>query len=228
QTLLNNNVAGIIMSLSIESAADESFRDVIKRKVPFVMFDRVAEGAAANKVINNNFQGAYEAVSHLIQQGYQNIVHISGPQHSSIYKDRFEGYKKALADHGLSFRTELVVENVLTRDGGRNTAETLIRKRISFDGIFAAGDYAALGAMLYLKERQIKVPEDVGVAGFANEPFTELLGITSVEQYGTELGKSAARLLIEEITEKEQRQAEKKIEINPQLIIRESSNRRKL
>lgn len=226
ETLLNNNVAGVIMSLSIESTDGDSFREIIRRKVPFVMFDRVWDSPGANKVINNNFQGAYDTVRHLIEQGYRSIAHISGPQHSNIYKDRFEGYKQALADQGIPFRDELIVKGVLTQEGGRNAAAFLLDKKIPFDSIFAAGDYGALGALQYLKEQKKRIPEEIGIAGFANEPFTELVGITSVEQFGTELGKSAARLLIEEIAEKGPSPAGKKIEINPQLIIRESSKRK--
>src|SRR5690606_8701027 len=73
KTLINNNVAGIIVSLSRESKDQSSFKDIIDHKIPFVMFDRILGEVHSHQVTNNNFKGAYEVTKHLIVQGYQNI-----------------------------------------------------------------------------------------------------------------------------------------------------------
>ncbi len=98
----------------------------------------------------------------------------------------------------------------------------MIREGKQFDAILASSDFSALGAMLSLKENNLAVPEKVGVAGFANEPFTELLGLTSVEQRSTEIGRSAAGLLFEWI-DSEQTGTRKEIVIKPEIIIRNST-----
>lgn len=225
QTLLNNNVAGIIISLSRETKNPSSFADVINKKVPFVMFDRTLNETHSNQVINNNFKGAYDVTRHLIEQGYKNIAHLTGPLFVNVYAERLKGYQQALADYHIPFNEKLVVENALTKQKGYAATQELINEEIKFDAVFATGDYAALGAMTYLQEKNIKIPEEVGVAGFANEPFTELIGLTTVEQFSTEIGKSAAELLFEDIQDKSL-SINKNIEINPQLIIRKSTNKK--
>ncbi len=225
QTLLNNNVAGIIISLSRESKDESSFKDILEKKVPFVMFDRTLKEIHSNQVINNNFKGAYEVTNHLIEQGYQNIAHLTGPLYVNVYAERLKGYKQALKENNIIYNEDLVVEDALTKLKGYAATAKLINDKIKFDAIFATGDYAALGAMTFLQEKSIKIPEEVGVAGFANEPFTDLIGLTSVEQFSTEIGKSAATLLFEDI-EDQSLSRDKNIEINPQLIIRKSTNKK--
>jgi len=224
QTLLNNNVAGIIISLSRESKDETSFKDILDKKVPFVMFDRTLKEVHSNQVINNNFKGAYEVTKHLIEQGYQNIAHLTGPLYVNVYAERLKGYKQALAENNIIYNDDLVVEDALTKQKGYAATDKLLKDKVKFDAIFATGDYAALGAMICLQEKNIKIPEEVGVAGFANEPFTDLIGLTTVEQFSTEIGKSAATLLFEDIQEKSLSR-DKNIEINPQLIIRKSTNK---
>jgi LacI family transcriptional regulator len=225
QTLLNNNVAGIIMSLSRESKDNSSFHDILNKKVPFVMFDRTLTEAHSNQVINNNFKGAYDVTKHLIEQGYQKISHFTGPLYVNVYAERLKGYQHALDEYNIPYDKNLVIIDALTKQKGYAAVEKLLKDNIQFDAIFAAGDYTALGAMTCLQEKNIKIPEDVGVAGFANEPFTELIGLTSVEQFSTEIGKTAATLLFEDIQEKSLSR-DKNIEINPQLITRKSTNKK--
>ncbi|MRX46575.1 LacI family DNA-binding transcriptional regulator [Pedobacter puniceum] len=225
KTLLSNNVAGIIMSISKETQTQDSFQEILNNKIPFVMFDRALNNLVSNQVVNDNFKGAYEVTAHLIKQGYQKIIHFSGPLYINIYQDRLEGYKKALEDYKIAFNPNFVIENTLTKDKGIAAVEQLLKQKIDFDAIFASGDYSALGAILCLRQHEILVPEQVGVAGFANEPFTELLDITSVEQFSTDMGKSAASLLLDKIQHKDTSDQHQNIEILPQLIIRKSTQK---
>jgi len=223
RTLLTNNVAGIIMSISKETGSPGLHREIIKRKIPFVMFDRVFRELETNMVLNDNYYGAYAVTEHMIEQGYRNIVHFAGPLTINIYRDRMEGYKKAMEERQLSVFPERIIENVITKDMGYESTGKLYDSDIEFDGIFAASDFSALGALLYLQSRGIKVPGGVGVAGYANEPFTELVQLTTVEQHSTEIGRSAARLLFEEIDEGGIKEMSKEVIIKPELIIRKST-----
>jgi LacI family transcriptional regulator len=227
RTLLSNNVAGIIMSLSKETEVPGFHREITSRNIPFVMFDRVFTDLETNRVRNDNFQGAYEVTNHLIQQGYRKIIHFAGPPGINIYRERMEGYRKALADHGLPAHGDQVKQNVITKEAGLQETRLLLDRAMEVDAIFAASDFSALGAMLCLQERQVSVPGEIGVAGFANEPFTELVKLTTVEQHSSEIGKSAARLLFEGIEQGKDGNRKKELIIKPELIIRNSTLKNK-
>lgn len=227
RTLLTNNVAGILMSHSKKTEKPGFHKEILERKLPFVMFDRVFHEMEINKVINDNFHGAFLVTQHMIDQGYRNIVHFAGPLTTSIYKERTEGYKKAMQDNGLEVLPENIIEYVITKESGYDATSKMIESNRSFDAIFAASDFSALGSILRLKESNIEVPGQVGVAGYANEPFTELVHLTTVDQHSTELGKSAARLLFEDIDAGSAKQMKKEVVIKTELIIRESTNKSK-
>lgn len=227
QTLLSNNIAGVIMSISRETRNEKSFKPLLDREIPLVMFDRTLKDLKCNQVVNNNFLGAYELTSHLIQQGYSKIAHFTGSLYLNVYQDRLNGYKQALKDHHIKINEDLIIKEALTKDRGYEATKSLITQHLLFDAIFAASDYSALGSMLYLQEQEIEIPNKIGIAGFANEPFTELIGLTTVEQYSTEIGASAARILLEEITSKDETLSKNQhIEIKPKLIIRKSTNKK--
>lgn len=224
QTLLSNNIAGIIMSVSRETNNDSAIKEVEDREIPLVMFDRTILDKEYSEVVNDNFQGAYNAVSHLIQQGYQRIVHFSGPLFIKSYRERFEAYRQALSDHNLEYDERLLAEDVLTRDKGWECVKNLKKNDVKFDAIFSASDYSALGAMLCLQEEDVAIPQEVGVCGFANELFAELIGLTSVEQHSVEIGKSAAELLLKKIHAEHPKT--ENIKIKTELIKRKSTNKK--
>jgi LacI family transcriptional regulator len=225
QTLVNNRVDGIIMSIAVGTRSATHVKTAIDCGVPVVQFDRVNTQLETDKVLNDNFYGAYEATSHLIGQGYTYIVHAAGPLHNNVYSDRCEGFKKALLDAGLPFLPEQVIDTGLTRSDG----EALARKLVSFkqlpQALFSASDYTALGTFTEFRRMGISIPGDIAIAGFANEPFTEFIepSMTTLEQFGTEMGRSAARLLIERIENGGFVEVPRTITIKPQLIVRAST-----
>jgi LacI family transcriptional regulator len=104
--------------------------------------------------------------------------------------------------------------------------KSILMKKPGIDTIFAASDLSALGALLVLKDLKIKVPEQIGVAGYVNEPFSEFIepSLTSTEQFGEDIGKTSARLIIEEMNG-EIADEKKNISIPPKLIVRNSTLR---
>ena len=226
KTLLQNRVNGIIISISAETRDAEHFKEVVKAGIPLVQFDRSLEHFPGSQVINDDFQGGYQATKHLIDQGYRNIAHFSGPLFVSLYEKRYAGYRKALEDHGMIPDKQLLFEGVITREKGMAAMEKILKGDNVPDAIFAAGDYAALGALLVAKEKGINVPAELGVAGYVNEPFTEWLdpSLTTTEQFGAEQGRQAAQVLLEQIRTEKTLPA-KKLLIPPKLIIRNSSRK---
>ncbi len=222
RTLISNRVAGILMSLSRETLRADTHLEILRRKIPFVMFDRVFNDLEINRVLNDNFSAARQLTEHLIGQGYRKLVYFGGPPELNIYRDRLDGFRKAVRQHARDGITGMVIDQVITKERGREETDRLIRDAVPFDAIFAASDYSALGALLSLRDHEIDVPGRVGVAGFANEPFTELLELTTVDQQSSELGMSAARLLFDGI-DSGKPGAGKEIVIRPEIIIRKST-----
>lgn len=225
QTLISNKADGIIMSIAIGTENGQHIENAIKQGVPVVLFDRVFPGLPVDQVVNDNYAGAYEATRHLLDQGYRNIVHFAGPLHLNVYNDRYKGYAQALQETGIQVDNSMVFENVLTRKGGEEVVETMLATKTLPDAIFSASDFSALGALLVLKKHGVHVPESIGICGFANEPFTELTepGLTSLEQFSEEIGKSAARMLIERISGSRSTDLNSVVSFKPRLMVRDST-----
>lgn len=225
QTLINNRVDGIIMSVSANTSDSSHIQIILDEGIHLVQFDRVSKGLSVNKVVNDNEAGAYDVTKHLIGRGYKRIIHFAGPLQLNVYQDRYQGYLKAMAEFGLQVTDDMIFENVLTRDKGASIIESLIVDRNLPNAVFSASDFSALGAMLAVKKNGIRVPDDIAIAGFANEPFTELTepGLTSLEQFSEKMGQHAATMLIEDIKQDDQNREPVEVKIAPELIVRGSS-----
>jgi LacI family transcriptional regulator len=108
ELLINKRVDGIIMSLSNESNDDEHLKEIIRRKIPFVQFDKISKLIPSSKVIINDQNAATEAVQHLIDNGCKKIAHIRGPVNPQNAIDRFIGYKRALEKNDIPFDPSLI------------------------------------------------------------------------------------------------------------------------
>lgn len=200
KVLLNNRVAGIIISHAMESESSEVLDLAVADRVPFVQFDRVFKGVSGPVIINDNFSGAYMAVKHLMKSGYRRIAHFTGSLKVNIYQERYKGYMYAMEEASLP-TDDMVFKGAITRDTAYEVALNIIRQK-RIDAIFCAGDYSALGVINALNDSGLRVGGDIGVAGFANEPFAALIspGLTSVEQNAYDMGHRAARALIRSIS----------------------------
>jgi LacI family transcriptional regulator len=225
QTLVHNRVDGIIISIAVTTRSAGHLQDVLDQKIPLVQFDRVCTKPETDMVLNDNFTGAYEVTKHLISQGLTNLVHLAGPLHNKVYADRCEGFKKALEETGLPLLPQTIVGVGLTRTDGEAFARQIMENGHRPQALISASDYSALGAFIELKKNGIRIPHDIAVAGFANEPFTEFIepAMTTLEQYGIEMGRSAAKLLIERLDSSHTISVPRTIVIKPKLIIRAST-----
>ena len=226
-TLLNAQVAGILVSLARTTTDAHHFDKVRKRGIPLVFFDRALDGADINAVVLNDREGGYLSTKHLLEQGCRRVAHFAGLQHLSIYKNRRQGYLDALREAGIAPDENLIVPSSLTvAEGAESMARLLALPGGPPDGVFAAGDSSALGALQELKRRGLRVPQDVALAGFSNEGFTAITEpmITSVDQRCEEMGQAAVRLFLELFrAEAGQTFVARQVMLQPQLFIRESS-----
>ncbi len=225
-SLLNAQVDGILMSVSNAKAdSDASFNALLKKNVPLIFFDRKKEIKGISSVTIDDFKGAYDATKHLIDQGYRRIAHLSNDRSLLIFKNRYLGYKQAILDSGLEFDESLVIETHSKVLEGRKTMKKLLDLENRPDAIFSASDFTALGAIQEIKAHGLKIPEDISVVGFSNEPFTRFmeLSITSVDQSPIEMGRLAAQVFLEEVNNDKRIKSEKQVVLTPELIIRKSS-----
>jgi len=229
-TLLNAQVDGIFMSISNSMLEDSVIQRVIDKNVPLIFFDRKRDVPGVSSVTIDDFKGGYQATEHLIEQGCRNIVQLSGDRSLEIYQDRLEGYKKALKDHGLKFKEDLVLNCVSSIESGESAVKELLKSNIPFDAIFSSSDFVAVGAIRELKKMGYKIPEDVSVIGFSNEPFTKFmeLSVSSVDQAPLEMGKNVARVFLEQVLDANNLKIEKKVVLTPELMIRMSSTKNKM
>jgi len=228
--MLEAQVDGIIASIAMETDTVDHYQKIIDRGIPLILFDRFDESLDANIVALDDFQGAYRAVEHLIDQGCKRIVHFAGYQHLSIYKERLRGYKEALSEHDIPFHKDLVFECDMKLETGRELAEKILAMPELPDAIFSASDNTAMGAMQILKEHDIRIPEQVAIVGFSNEAFTSFVepAMTTVEQHSSKMGQFSAKMFLDQMkNDADQDLIPRKTVIAPELIIRASSLKKK-
>lgn len=229
EALLNARVDGIIASYAKETKDFDHFLKVKEKGIPVILFDRSNDDLEVSQVVIDDFLGAYKATEHLIQQGCKRIAHFTSILRISIFKERLRGYKEALLAHGYAYDESLVIESNLQLEDGRNSMLKLLSLAQPPDGIFSSSAYGVMGALQVLKEKGIKVPEDVALIGFTNEPFTSFSepALSTVDQHNLRMGNAAAEIFLEEITDEEKKFIPQKIVLKPELIIRQSSLRKK-
>lgn len=227
KSLLNAQVDGILMSISNAKLDSPALNNLAEKQVPLVYFDRKKDVSGISSVTVDDFYGAYEATKHLIEQGCKRIAHLSNDRSLEIFKNRYLGYKQALLDHNIEVDESLVIETHSKVDEGRKTTKLFLKMASPPDAIFSSSDFTALGAIQEIKAQGLRIPEDISVVGFSNEPFTRFmeLSITSVDQSPQEMGRIAAQVFLEEVGGNNMK-IEKKVVLEPKLIIRKSSLKR--
>jgi DNA-binding LacI/PurR family transcriptional regulator len=224
--LLDSLVDGFIISVSSETKVFDHFKKILDKKMPVVVFDRVTPFLQAPGVRIDNEDGGFQATEHLIEQGYKRIAILAGPKNLQISNQRMEGYLKSLKKHKIKPDKELIIYCDFNQDYAYLATKELLSMKKRPDAIFTISDRMAIGAMLAIKEKGLKMPHDIGLVGFNNEPVTSLVtpGISSVDQPAFELGKIAAKLFIEKMhRDTDMSQVEEVLK--PKLIVRESSLR---
>lgn len=197
--LTSRGVDGIIYCMSSDSdekTAKESYALLKKYNVPYIEIDSDYAGGAKHNVFFDNEKGGYLAARHLIENGHRRIACITGPNGPRYRSGRIEGYRKALAEAGIPYDPELLVEGDYTMESGIRAVDQLCGK--DFTGLFAFNDMMAFGAFKAFRERGIYVPKDISLVGYDDVPLCELLEVplTSVKQPIYEMGITAARNMI--------------------------------
>ncbi|WP_435415074.1 LacI family DNA-binding transcriptional regulator [Polaribacter aestuariivivens] len=226
--LLFTQVDGIIASMANETVDLSAYEKVKTKGIPLILFDRGENDLNVDYIGIDDYNSSHIIVEHLVAKGYKRIAHIGGYKRTRIYNNRIRGYIDALKKHNLPLDDELLTESGLTIEDGREKMLQLLKLKEKPDAIYVAGDYAALGALQVLKERNISIPDEISLVGFGNEPFTDMVSptITSVEQHSAEIGKQAAQTFLKYVDIDIIEQSLNKIILNAELIVRDSSNKK--
>jgi LacI family transcriptional regulator len=227
-TLINQHVDCIVISVSVDSYDYQHLQNVIDQGIQLIQFDRVADELETLKVINDNEQASFEAICHLIEQGYKKIALLEGPQNLDIFRQRKAGYLNALRKYDMPIIDEFIIENAWTKELGAEATRKLLSLPNPPDAIFAStSDFSALGVLEVATDLSIKVPSELGICGYSNEPFTEITSpsITTIDQFSVYMGKTIANLYFQEMENTDTVVVPKIISIKPKLIVRSSTSR---
>ncbi|HBH25018.1 MAG TPA: LacI family transcriptional regulator [Cytophagales bacterium] len=222
--LLMSRVDGMLISMSKHTEDYDHFRTIQKRGIPIVFFDRVCKELDTSTVVAEDHHGAYEATEHLIKAGCRKIMHLEGPTGLLISKNRKQGFLDAMKDYDLSVKDEWISKADNFEEGYKTLKEVLI-KGDKPDAVFTINDKTALGAMKAIKEHGLRIPTEIAIVGFSDDPNINVLidpPLTSVAQPGYDMGTTAARLFFDHLSNKESLEITHEV-LKTQLVIRESS-----
>lgn len=228
QSMFSNRVDGLIISIAMQTNTYEHLKIFKKKNIPLVFFDRVIPEIETDKIVVDDFAGGFRVTQHLIDQGYKRIAHLAGTQNLMTYFDRKNGYIEALRKKGIPYDESLVIVNSLTSEEGVTAVQQLMKLPSPPDAIFCGNDTTALSVMIYLRDKGVRIPQDFGIVGFSNEPFSKVVSpsISTIAQPGFKMGQKASELIIREIETKER--DPQTIILPTELIIRESSSKKSI
>ena len=215
-------VDGLILNPSEVTSGD--LQDLQDAQIPVVLIGSQIDHPDLDVVMVDNVQGAYDAVSHLIDLGHRRIGLVGGPRAASSGEQRFQGYIRALADHDIPVDEEIITEGRFTREGGYESMKRLLALQSPPTAVFASSDVMAIGALMAIQEQGLQVPNDVSLVGFDDiaEASTTTPKLTTVSQPKYQTGEVAAQLLFDRV-EGASPGKRQKIVLSHQLVIRDST-----
>ena len=198
--MLRQHVCGIIVSQAKDTVKYEHFEKLIAAHVPLVFYDRICTGLNTSRVVVDDYTGAYNAVSHMIETGCRRVAFYSSPMQLEITKNRYNGYRDAILKHGLK-----VDDNLCFQCDNRQKAEEITPDVLAMDNrpdaFFAVNDDTAIGVLFAVKRVGLRIPDDISICGFTDgeraiecDPM-----LTSVEQRGMQVGNEAVDILLKHV-----------------------------
>ena len=218
--LLAKRVDGLLITPVQDK--DDDIKNLIEANIPFVVVGRDFENIEVDAVYNDEVKGGFLAVEYLIKKGHKRIVLINGFLYKSPAKGRLEGYKKALKKYRIPLDESLMSVGDINIEDGYERTKQMLGKKLNFTAIFAYNDMVAFGSMQAIKEKGLRIPEDIGLVGYDDIPFCSLmdLALTTIKLKKQELGVESVKLLFSRINGG--RKKIKKVILDVELQIRES------
>lgn len=198
----NFMVDGIIVGICHKDRNKNEFQRLMDKGMPLVFYDRIPVDINVSKVIVDDYIKTFFLIEHLIRKGIREIAHIKAPDFMESSSVRFRAYKDALEKFKIPYNEELVIKSPgMHFEDGIKAAELLMKKNLPIKAIFAYTDLVAVGVMNYLRSKNIRIPEDIAVAGFSGTILSEMVypPLTTVDLPLIEMGEVAAELILEMI-----------------------------
>ncbi len=201
---------------------DDDIKKLIEANIPFVIVGRDFENIEVDAVYNDEVKGGFLATEYLIKKGHKRIALIDGFLYKSTTKGRLEGYKKALNKYKISLDESLISVGDINIENGYERTKQMLEKELNFTAIFAYNDMMAFGSMQAIKEKGLRIPEDIGLVGYDDIPFSSLMNpaLTTIKLKKQELGVESVKLLFSRINGG--RKKTKKVMLDVELQIRKS------
>ncbi len=212
-------VAGLIISPTSSGEASTELQDL---GIPIILLDRRTETFEADAVTIDNVSGAYLAVKHLIDLGYERIGIIGGSPHLTTGQERYEGYRKALSAVGRKVDEKLIKVGNFKTESGYRLAMEFITSPQPPRAIFVANNLMTLGALRAMREQGVRIPQDIALVGFDDMPWSSELcpPLTAVSQPTYELGQETVYLLLRRLADPDA--PIRTVTLQPRLVVRES------
>lgn len=226
ENCLKHRVDGVLCAISMQTTYFEHFNKLLKYEIPLVFFDRVSNFLPVPKVIANDYQAAYNATSHLLQSGRKCIAHITGSKHLNNSNNRLYGYLDALTDHNTKVDEHLIHYYEFKPSSIETFLKKAITKYPDLDGIFVFNDYVANYAINVLTKLGKKIPDDIHIIGFSDEPVATYMSpqLSTVQQVADKIGKISAQKILS-IIKNDEPLINEKILIESELILRETTGK---
>ena len=221
QSFFENKVCGIIVSQAKDTKKYDHFERLMEAGVPLVFYDRICTGVNASRVVVDDYMGAFNAVTHLIETGCKHIAFYGSAPTLEISKNRFNGYKDALLKHGLKYDEAMTRICDNRADAEAITPELLQGDNVP-DGFFAVNDDTAIGILYTAKRMGFRVPDDISICGFTNGQRAVACDpmLTTVEQRGMKVGEEAVDILIDQVEGILPREKAERRVVRTRLVIR--------
>jgi len=227
KTLLERRVDGILLFPMQESYED--IRELIKEHFPMVLVGREIDEWNVDEIFSDEVKGGYIATKHLIEKGRTKIKMITDQLYNSASFGRLEGFKKALKEKGISFSENDVklchhVHEGYHVQAGYDKTMEMLQKKEKFDGIFCYNDLIAYGAIRALKEKKVKIPQEVSVVGYDDIRFSRLIEpeLTTVKVHKFEMGYQAFQMIYKRIKNKNRVNSSTRKVLDVELVVRNS------
>ncbi len=225
KTLYDSGVDALLASIAYETDNYNHFMRYIDQKIPLLFFDRIFDIPNCPIIAIDNESAAYEATKHLIDQGCKNIVHVGGDFKRNVYIDRKNGYEKALKAHKHVFYESNCLEHNLKPENVEKVIEFVKNAKKKVDGIFISGDTLAAHCVKALQNIGYKIPKDIKIVGFNNDPISTVVNptLSTIEYPGYKMGVLAGQSIINHLKGNINIESANSIILKHKLIIREST-----
>jgi len=226
QMLVSNRVDGLLISLSSETKTYEHLEQLIQKKIPIILFDRISDELDVSKVIVDDRDGAFKGVELLLKTGCRRIAYIGGPENLYVSNQRMKGYLDALQSYNIQPDAMLISHCHELHDEPVEVAKQLLDMPERPDAIFCMNDPVAIIVMQVLKGRGIRIPDEISIVGFTNEPVSQYIepSLTTIAQPAYEMGQATAELFIQQLDQNETARPVTRV-LPTELVIRNSTRK---